>query len=98
MFPYPLRALASILVAAPALLLASCSSPRPAAGVPLAPPQPYTRILRPNTNTVQLQIAVRKFVPAGHRGPVVWLAGTSHIGDPAYYHALQKHLDAQTLV
>src|SRR5262249_37429824 len=41
---------------------------------------------------------VRKFLPAGRRGPVVWLAGTSHIGDPGYYRALQKHLDAQTLV
>jgi hypothetical protein len=98
MFPYPLRALASILVAASAVWLTSCSTPRPSAGVPLAPPQPYTRILRPDTNTVQLQIALRKFLPAGRRGPVVWLAGTSHIGDPDYYHALQKHLDAQTLV
>jgi hypothetical protein len=47
---------------------------------------------------VQLQIAVRKFVPRKHRGPTVWLAAASHIGDPAYYKALQEHLNSQTLV
>jgi hypothetical protein len=90
--------LASVLLAASGMLLASCSSTRPVAPGPVPPPQPYTRIARPDTNTIQLQIAVRKFAPAHHRGPVVWLAGTSHIGDPDYYRALQKHLDAQTLV
>ncbi|MDB6111588.1 MAG: hypothetical protein JWR69_3338 [Pedosphaera sp.] len=96
--PNPFRKLPSILIAACGLMLASCASTRPVANVPLAPPEPYTRIAHPDTNTVQLQIAVRKFLPTHHRGPVVWLAGTSHIGDPDYYRALQKHLDAQTLV
>lgn len=61
-------------------------------------PQPYIRIANPDTNTVALQIALRKFVPAGKAGPTVWLVGTSHVGDPAYYQAIQKHLDAQTIV
>ncbi|HEX4647032.1 MAG TPA: hypothetical protein VH598_15625, partial [Verrucomicrobiae bacterium] len=82
--------------------LAACSTSHPAnksaAQVPAAKPKPYTRIARPDTNTVELQIAVRKFVPARHKGPAIWLVGTSHIGDPAYYRALQKLLDAQTLV
>src|SRR4051812_39202732 len=90
----PFRQLAVLVLAACGLLLASCASTRPVGDVP---PAPYTRIARPDANTVQLQIAVRKFVPSHHRGPVVWLAGTSHIGDPDYYHALQKQLDAQTL-
>ncbi len=61
-------------------------------------PESYTRVTRPDTNTVQLQIAVRKFVPARHRGPTLWLAGTSHVGEPEYYHELQKLLDGQTVV
>lgn len=61
-------------------------------------PEPFTRISRPDANTVQLQIAVRRFVPIRRHGPTLWLAGTSHVGEPAYYRALQKHLDAQTVV
>jgi hypothetical protein len=60
--------------------------------------QPYTRIANPDSNTVQLQIALRKFVPHKHRGPTVWLAGTMHVGEPAYYRAVQKYLDAQNVV
>src|SRR5262249_34909560 len=47
---------------------------------------------------IQLQIAVRKFIPARGHGPAIWLTGVSHIGDPKYYAALQEHLDDQTLV
>jgi hypothetical protein len=61
-------------------------------------PQPYTRVANPDTNTVQLQIALRKFVPAGKSGPVVWLAGVMHLGEPQYHHALQDFLDKQTVV
>jgi hypothetical protein len=61
-------------------------------------PLPYTRIVTPDTNTVQLQIAARKFLYKGRRGPVIWLVGTSHIGEPAYYQALQKQLSASTVV
>lgn len=48
--------------------------------------------------TVQLEIAVRKFVPRDGDGPAVWLAGAVHIGDAAYYEALQDHLDGADLV
>ena len=61
-------------------------------------PQPYIRLVHPDSNIIELQIAVRRFVPEAGAGPTYWLAGTSHIGEPAYYHALQKHLDAQTIV
>jgi hypothetical protein len=61
-------------------------------------PQPYTRITNPDTNTVQLQIAVRKFTPEGRSGATIWLVGTSHVGEPDYYKSLQKHLDGQTVV
>ena len=91
------RALASVFC----IGLAACSTNPPnksAAQVPPTEPKPYTRIVRPDTNIVELQIAVRKFVPVRHRGPAIWLVGTSHIGDPNYYRALQKLLDAQNLV
>jgi hypothetical protein len=99
------RALGAALVFA----LAGCST-RAARQPVLAPPnagltatnayapQPYMRIAHPDTNIVQLQIAARRFVPAHRRGPVLWLVGTSHVGEPEYYHALQKLLDVQTVV
>ena len=65
---------------------------------PAAPPAPYTRVVNPDSNVVQLQIALRKFVPAHHRGPAIWLAGTMHVGEPQYYHNVQKFLDGQTVV
>lgn len=80
------------------VVLTACSTGHSTRGGVAQEPKPYTRIARPDTNTVELQIAVRKFVPVRPGGPAIWLVGTSHIGDPAYYRALQKHLDAQTLV
>ncbi|HZQ46875.1 MAG TPA: hypothetical protein VFC07_07690 [Verrucomicrobiae bacterium] len=107
-----MRQLIIALFTALAVALAGCQASRPAANAAAArpftddpatgntslQPEPYTRIARPDANTVQLQIAVRKFVPARHRGPTLWLAGTSHVGEPGYYHALQKHFDTQTVV
>ncbi len=66
---------AFIILGALTLALAGCPAPSQAAAAP--PPQPYTRIANPDTNTVQLQIALRKFVPAQHRGPG-HLAGGRH--------------------
>ena len=63
-----------------------------------APPPAYLRVARPDTNTVQLQVALRKFTPAGKTAPVVWLSGVSHVGDREYYQAVQRHLDEQKLV
>jgi hypothetical protein len=58
----------------------------------------YTRIANPDSNTVQLQIALRKFVPAQNSGPAVWLAAVMHVGETNYYEALQHFLDKQTVV
>jgi hypothetical protein len=83
------------------LLTAGCSTSRSAkAGAVTAPPspEPYVRIDNTDSNLVQLQIAVRKFVPPHRKEPVIWLAGVSHIGQSNYYAVLQRHLDAQTLV
>jgi len=92
----PLRKFAFVVLCALSLALAGCSTPPSASAPPT--PQPYTRIANPNTNTVQLEIVLRKFVPPRHRGPVIWLAGVMHVGEPDYYRALQHFLDTQTVV
>lgn len=70
------------------------------APAPAAPPltNSYLRVGGPDTNTVELQIAVRQLLPPKEGAPVLWLVGASHIGETNYYAALQKHLDAQALV
>jgi hypothetical protein len=85
------------------LLLAGCHTSHGANGASSASqtnlaPQPYTRIYNPDTNTVQLQIAIRKFVPRRGRGPAIWLVGTSHIGETNYYRTVQNYLDARNVV
>ena len=62
------------------------------------PAGPYLRVVSSDARMMQLQIAVRKLVPARGSGPAVWLTGASHIGDSNYFNALQEHLDAQALV
>jgi hypothetical protein len=62
------------------------------------PGQPYTRIAGADSNIVQLQIALRKFLPENRSGPAVWLVAVMHVGDPAYYQQLQSRLDSQTVV
>jgi hypothetical protein len=91
-----MRKSAFILLGALALALAGCHTRSLAADAPA--PHPYTRIANPDTQTVQLQIALRKFVPSRHRGPAIWLAGVMHVGEPDYYRALQRFLDTQTVV
>jgi hypothetical protein len=91
-----MRKLFVVLLGMLALGLAGCSTHTPAAEAPA--PRPYTRIANPDSDTVQLQIALRKFVPARHGGPAIWLAAVMHVGEPAYYRALQHFLDAQTVV
>jgi hypothetical protein len=79
------------------LLTAGCSTSR-SAKTGTAAPEPYVRIDNTDSNLVELQIAVRKFIPPHRKEPTIWLAGVSHIGQSNYYAILQRHLDAQTLV
>jgi hypothetical protein len=92
--------LACWLSLALAVAITGCASSKSAHGSQPtnAPPQPYMRVARPDSNTVALQIALRSFAPPKGRGPVVWLSGASHIGESNYFAALQRHLDAQALV
>ncbi|HVV73350.1 MAG TPA: hypothetical protein VHI52_17895, partial [Verrucomicrobiae bacterium] len=75
-----------------------CTRDKSGASAVSSAPQPYVRISKADSNVLSLQIAVRQFVPNRGKGPTVWLTGVSHIGEPAYYAALQKHLDQQSLV
>jgi hypothetical protein len=79
--------------------LAGCATNRATKETSSAPvPQSYLRVARPDRDTVALQIALRRFTPQSGRGPVIWLAGASHVGDSNYYAQLQRMLDAQPLV
>lgn len=102
---FPARKNSLVLTAAATLLLIAasltgCASSKDA-GASLtanASPQPYMRVTRPDSNTVALQIAARRFVPPKGRGAVIWLSGASHIGESNYFASLQRHLDTQALV
>jgi hypothetical protein len=85
-----------ILAGALALVWAGCRTRPAAASEPT--PHPYTRVANPDAQTVQLQIALRKFAPAHGSGPTIWLASVMHVGEQDYYHALQRFLDTQTVV
>ncbi len=78
-------------------LLAGCAANRPnkqGREASLHEPEPYVRIFSGSSNEVQLQIALRKFVPAHRKQPIIWLAGVSHLGESNYYARIQEHLDA----
>jgi hypothetical protein len=92
------------LLARPALCLVAWAL---LAGFPLRGQSPpgggastngYMRVASPDTNTVQLEIAIRRLRPVRPGAPVVSLVGVSHLGESNYYAAIQKRLDAQALV
>ena len=70
---------------------ASASDPPPAAQS-FSPPKPYTRVVHPNTNTVELQIALRRFQGPSPSSPALWLVAVSHIGETNYYQAFYGYM------
>lgn len=78
----------------PCLMLAFAAALAPAARTV----EPYMRVVETPEGASQLQIAVRKFVPRTGDGPAIYLAAVIHIGEPDYYHTLQKQLDGSELV
>lgn len=77
------------------VFLTGCASDNSAAP---SEPRSYMRVTRPDQDTISLQIAWRRFTPTKGRGPNVWLAGASHVGESNYFAHLQRLLDAQSLV
>ena len=95
---FAVLALTSLRSVTGAEIATTATNTAAATNLSLPEPQPYIRIIHPDSNTLELQIAVRRFVPIAGPGPTYWLAGTSHIGESNYYRTLQKQLDAQTIV
>ncbi len=99
----------SLVIIALGAWVGALNSPAPAAitqpvrtdGQPI-PGQPtqaeqYIRIVDiPEHRRVRLETSVRTFRKPG--SPDVHLVGAMHVGDKAYYDALQKFLDAQSIV
>jgi len=102
--PTPDKALASSVLAFLIFLLClpaqSVEPAEPAEPPPttVPEPEPYTRVARPDADTVQLEITRRRFTPAEGQGPDLWLVAVSHIGETNYFQTLQTFLDRQKLV
>jgi hypothetical protein len=62
------------------------------------PTNSYMRVVSPDTNSIELQIAVRQLLPARKGAPKLSLVGVSHLGETNYYQSIQKLLDAHDLV
>ncbi|MCX5688276.1 MAG: type II secretion system protein GspG, partial [Planctomycetota bacterium] len=77
-------------------------SPPPAASTPALQQgvqSRYSRVLDASDGReLVLQLSSRTFKPTKPGQPIVRLVGVVHIGDDAYYQALQKHLDTNDLV
>jgi len=91
----PARRVLVCLLATAVPVLAGCVSNKESE--PLEP-RSYMRVAQPDKDTIALQIAWRKFSPGKGRGPTIWLAGASHLGESNYFARLQKLLDVQSLV
>jgi hypothetical protein len=74
-----------------------CKTSSPATVAELRDAGPFVRVLS-ISNTVQLQVASRKYLPKQKNGAAIWLTGACHIGEPGYYTQLQAHLEKQSLV
>lgn len=53
----------------------------------------YLRVVEDKGKSIALEIASRDFVRPDGTGPKVGLVGVAHIGDSAFYHAVQKLLE-----
>ena len=103
---FTVRSAAAVLISlwAPALsgfALAQDSKP-PTATTPVLQQgvqSRYSRVLDASDGReLVLQLSSRTFKPSKPDQPIVRLVGVVHIGDDAYYQALQKHLDTNDLV
>ena len=59
---------------------------------------PYLRVVEDKGKSIALEIATRDFVRSNGTGPRVGLVGVAHIGDSAFYHAVQKLLENYDVV
>lgn len=81
--------------------LVGCTHPRssiPEVDRAAAAAQPFIRVTEPKQRQFRLEIAARRFTPPRGTGPSVWLVGVCHLGDPAYYQAVESLLASQGVV
>lgn len=58
----------------------------------------YLKVVRTNSTSLELQVAVRKLAPLKGKKPCIWLVAVTHIGESNYYSEIQQHLDSMNLV
>lgn len=68
------------------------------AGADQAPAPSFTRSVDTPEHLRAIQTASTEYRPAEGPGPSIWLIGVAHLGTPDYFSAIQKRLDAQTVV
>ncbi|MBP7274818.1 MAG: type II secretion system protein GspG [Kiritimatiellae bacterium] len=61
-------------------------------------PESYMRVRSAEGGIRVMETATRTFRPAAGPGPEIRLVGVTHIGDAAYYTAIQRALDSSSLV
>jgi len=93
----PVAWVAALTLLSPPLPAAE-PAPLPSATEAVSQPKPYARRARPDTNTIALHIAMRRFESRTGTGVPVWLVAVSHIGETNYYQKIQAFLQGQSLV
>ncbi len=63
-----------------------------------APETVFLRSSETEEKLSAIQTSSVEYRPAAGKGPSVWLISVAHLGTPEYYAAIQKRLDAKTVV
>ena len=63
-----------------------------------APETVFLRSVETEEKLSAIQTSSVEYRPATGKGPSVWLISVAHLGTPEYYAAIQKRLDAKTVV
>ena len=84
----------------PSLLLSAFAAASLLGAEPLPPVAPvsFLRTADVAAGSRGLQTASVEYRPASGTGPSVWLIGVAHLGTAEYFQAIQRRLDAQTVV
>lgn len=96
--PIPALLLAASLLLAPPAAPAQEPPPAPAPAEAAREPGPYIRAAEDGRGVVHLELAARVLEPPGGKGPRIHLVAAVHVGEAAYYAALQERLDALDVV
>lgn len=91
--------LATLVTAGVACAQESVAAVPPARSAEASPDRGYARVREiEGDGGVELQISARTMTPGEPGRPLVKLVGVTHIGDKAYYQALQEYLNGHDMV